>query len=93
MATTTDTILQLKVPLIVSIASRSATVDEVLALGPGTILEMGKHADEELDVLINNKPVGTGSPVKVGEKFGIRVNTVGTPRERAEAIAGEAELS
>ncbi|MFI4861993.1 MAG: FliM/FliN family flagellar motor switch protein [Phycisphaerales bacterium JB063] len=91
MATTTETILQLKVPLIVSIARRSATVEEVLSLGPGTILEMEKHADEELEVLINNKPVGTGSPVKVGEKFGIRINAIGSPRERAQAIASDGD--
>ncbi|MEM9415056.1 MAG: FliM/FliN family flagellar motor C-terminal domain-containing protein [Planctomycetota bacterium] len=93
MATTTDTILELKVPLIVSIASRSATVEEILSLGPGTILEMGKHADEELDVLVNNKPIGTGLPVKVGENFGIRISAVGSTRERAEALREAPEIT
>lgn len=93
MPTTTQTLLELRVPLIVSIASRRATVDEVLALGPGAILEMDKSADEPLEILINNKPVGTGSPVKVGEKFGIRVTHIGSPRERAEALSDAPELS
>jgi len=87
MATDIDTILQLKVPVIVSIGNRSIPVDEVLALGPGSIIELVKPSDEELEVQVNNKPVGTGTAVKVGENFGLRINYIGSPRERAEAVA------
>jgi len=87
MATDLAMILKLEVPLIVSIGRRRASVDEVLALGPGAIFELGKSADGSLDVLINNKSVGTGAAVKVGENFGIRVNHIGSPEERVEAIA------
>lgn len=88
MATDLDTILKLDVPLIVTIGSRRVDVEEVLALGPGSILELNKSSDEELDVLINNKPVGTGSAVKVGENFGVRITHIGSPAERVEALAG-----
>lgn len=91
MPTSPQAILQLKVPLIVSIAARRAAVDEVLALGPGAILELSKSADEPLDVLVNNKHIATGTAVKVGEKFGIRVNAIGSPRDRAEAIASDSD--
>jgi flagellar motor switch protein FliN/FliY len=91
MPTSPHAILQLKVPLIVSIAARRAAVDEVLALGPGAILELSKSADEPLDVLVNNKHIATGTAVKVGEKFGIRVNAIGSPRDRAEALAADTD--
>lgn len=88
MATDLQTILKLEVPLIVTVGSRRADVEEVLGLGPGSILELGKSSDEELEVLINNKPVGTGAAVKVGENFGVRITHIGSPAQRVEALAG-----
>lgn len=93
MPTAPQAILQLKVPLIVSIAARRASVEEVLALGPGAILELQKSSDEPLDVLVNNKHIATGTAVKVGEKFGIQVNEVGSARERVQALADAPEIS
>ena len=56
------------------------------ALAPGAILELPKLADEELEVLVNNKPIGLGTAVKVGENFGIRITYVGDLRHRINAL-------
>lgn len=61
---------------------------DVLALGPGAIIELNKGADEELVILVNNKPIATGTAAKVGENFGIRVSSIGSTRERVEAMGG-----
>jgi len=90
MQTDVKTILRLEVPIIVQVGQRRMHVDDVLALGPGAILELDKHADDELTIMINNKPVGHGSAVKVGENFGIRINDIGSPKDRIEAM-GEAD--
>lgn len=82
MATRTKTILRLRVPLIVQIGSRSLRLEDVLSLVPGSIIELDKLSDDELLIAINNKLIGRGSPVKVGENFGIRVNTIDPPQER-----------
>jgi len=86
MATDLRTILDLTVPVIVRIGERRVPVEDVLALAPGSILELPKHADEPLDLLINNKPIGVGAAVKVGENFGIRINRIGSTRDRIEAM-------
>ena len=70
-------ILDLEVPLIVQIASRSMLVKEVVALEQGSIIEFPRSADQDLEILINNKSVGSGNAVKVGENFGIRINSIG----------------
>jgi len=88
MATDVQTILKLEVPVIVQIGRRRMKLDDVLALGPGAILELPKSADESLDLLINNKPIGRGSAVKVGENFGIRISEIQSPRDRVEALGG-----
>lgn len=74
-------LLAIEVPIIVQLGRRRMTVGEVMRLGVGAIVEFNKAADEELDLLANNKPIGRGHAVKVGENFGIRITTVGSVRE------------
>lgn len=82
-------ILQLEVPLIVQIALRMMTVKEITSLAPGAIVELPKPADDELELLVNNKPIGAGTAVKVGENYGLRVTYVGDLQERIAAMANE----
>lgn len=86
MATDIDTILQLKVPLIVTVGSQRTSLETVLSFGPGSIVELNKPADEPLEILINNKQVGTGEAIKVGENFGVRITKMLPPQQRVEAM-------
>ena len=88
MATDFRTILQLDVPIIVQIGTRRLAVQDVLNWAPGAIIELDKHADEALYVCINNKPIGTGAAVKVGENYGIRLNEIAPPSARVRALGG-----
>lgn len=89
MATDIETILKLTVPVIVKIGGRPMSLVDVLALTPGAIIELNKSAEDELELLINNKVIGAGMAVKVGENFGIRVEDIGDPSERVKALASE----
>jgi flagellar motor switch protein FliN/FliY len=84
-------ILGLEVPLIVLLGERHMKLREITSLIPGAIIELPKLADEELEVLVNNKPVGTGLPVKVGENFGVKISYIGDLRERIRALGALAE--
>lgn len=86
-----QTILNLSVPVIVQLGHRRMSLDDVLSLGPGVIIELNRPADEELDLRVNNKTIGQGTAVKVGENFGLRVSAIGSPRERIKALAGVEE--
>ena len=88
MATDVQTILQLKVPLIVTVGTQRVPLETVLGFGPGSIVELTKEAEEPLEILINNKQVGTGEAIKVGENFGVRVSKMLSPQQRVEALAG-----
>lgn len=79
-------ILSLEVPLIVVLAERQMKVGEVVALSSGSIIELGKNADDELTVQVANKPIGAGLAVKVGENFGVRVTYVGDVKTRIMAL-------
>lgn len=72
--------------MIVVLAARKMPVREVVELTIGAIIELPKQADEELEILVNNKVIGTGKAVKVGENFGIRLSFVGELRDRVAAM-------
>ena len=84
-----QSILKIEVPVIVQIASRNMPVEEVMNLAPGAIVELPKLADEELEIMVSDKQIGTGRAVKVGENFGIRVSYIGDLKQRITAMAGE----
>jgi len=88
--TDVQSILKLRVPVIVQLGKRSMTLREVMNLSPGSLIELPRTVEEPLDLLVNNKPIGEGEAVKVGENFGLKVKQVGEPAERVKAM-GPAE--
>lgn len=89
MHTEIDTILKLKVPLLVMVGECRMAVEDVLALGPGAILELERPADSDLNLMVNNKVIGFGQAVKVGENFGIKITQVDSAQERISAMGDE----
>jgi flagellar motor switch protein FliN/FliY len=88
MASDLAQILRLEAPIIVQLGERQMRVRDVVSMMPGTIIELPKPADSELDLFVNNKAVGSGTAVKVGENFGIRISYIGDLRDRIEAMGG-----
>ena len=74
-------ILRLQVPVIVKLAERKLLLSEVMRLGVGAIIEFVKSSEEPLELLINNKTIGVGEAVKVGENFGLRIKQVGDVKQ------------
>lgn len=81
-----ETLLKLTVPVIVQVGKREMEMDDVLALAPGAILELNRSSESELDLLVNNKAIGRGTAVKVGENFGIRIVSIDSPKQVVEAM-------
>lgn len=89
MAQPLQSLLRIEVPVIVLVASHRMPVRAVLEMKPGAIIELPKSADDPLEILVHNRPIGIGQAVKVGENFGIRVTRVGPVDLRIRAIGGE----
>ncbi len=90
MASDLRSILSLEVPIIVLLGERQMKTSEVVSLVPGAIIELPKNAEDELALQVNNKPIGTGQAVKVGENFGLRISYIGDLRSRIDALGGKA---
>lgn len=69
-------ILHIEVPVIVKLADKDMPIGEIVDLTPGGIVEFSRAADTPLELMVNNKVIGRGAAVKVGEKFGLRVNEI-----------------
>jgi flagellar motor switch protein FliN/FliY len=82
-------ILKIQVPVIVKLAERKLPLSEVMRLGVGAIIEFVKSSEEPLELLINNKVIGTGEAVKVGENFGLRMKHIGEVKQIIASIAGD----
>jgi flagellar motor switch protein FliN/FliY len=76
--------LLMDVPLQVTVelGRTQKMVKEVLALGPGSVVELDKLAGEPVDILINEKPIAKGEVVVIDENFGIRVTEILSPKDR-----------
>lgn len=83
-----EALKKLEVPVIVVLGRRQLPVKDVVTLVPGAIVELPKNAEEDLELQVNNKVIGLGRAVKVGENFGIRLTFVGDLIGRIEAMGG-----
>lgn len=74
-------LLKINVPVRVVLASKKETVREVVELAPGSIIKFDKACDELLHLHVGDQPVAEGEAVKIGDKFGFRVNAMLMPDE------------
>jgi flagellar motor switch protein FliN/FliY len=78
----------LDVPLDVSVELGRArmSIQELLALAPGSVIELDKIAGEPLDILVNERLVARGEAVVVNDKFGVRITDIVSPTERVARL-------
>jgi flagellar motor switch protein FliN len=71
-----DLLLGVNLQVAVEIGRTTLPIRDVLALTPGSIVELDKLAGEKVDVLINGRPIAQGEVVVVDENFGVRITDV-----------------
>lgn len=81
-----DLIMDVSMRVTVELGRSTMTVEDVLALGPGSVIELNKLAGEPVDILVNDQLIARGEVVVVDENFGVRVTEIVSPRRRAHAM-------
>lgn len=81
-----ELIVDIPVRVTVELGRTRKTIGEVLALGPGSVVELNKMAGEPVDVLANGKLIARGEVVVIDESFGIRVTEVVSKAERIRSM-------
>lgn len=79
-------ILPLAVTISVRLAEKKIDLGQLMNIGPGTLLTFNKSCDDLLDLHVNNQLFCRGEAVKIGEKFGLKVNEIGIRQERESGV-------
>jgi flagellar motor switch protein FliN/FliY len=75
-------LLDVPLDLSVELGRARMSIQDLLNLSPGSVIELDKIAGEALDILINGRLVARGEAVVVNDKFGIRITDIVSPSER-----------
>jgi flagellar motor switch protein FliN/FliY len=62
------------------------SIDNILRLGPGHIMELESLHGEPIDLYANDTLIARGEVVVVGEQFGVRITEIATPKDRIVSI-------
>lgn len=81
LPTYSRSLLKVKVPVSVVLATKRESVHDVVELAPGTIVKFSKSCEESLHLYVGDQMVAEGEAVKVGDKFGFRVTAMTLPDE------------
>lgn len=81
-----ERILDIPVQLSVEIGRTRTTINNVLQLSPGSVVELDAKAGSPMDVLINGYLIAQGEVVVVNDRFGIRLTDIVTPSERMRRL-------
>ena len=66
--------------------AREMTLEEILNLGPGSVVELDRHINEPVDLIVGDRIVARGDVVIVSGNFALRITEVASPQLRLESI-------
>ncbi len=77
-----DLLLDVPLDVTVELGRCRMTIQDLLGLEPGSVIELEKLAGDPLDILVNDRLVARGEAVVVNDKFGVRITDIVSPSER-----------
>jgi len=81
-----DLLLDIEVDVSLRFGSRELAIRELLATGPGDVLELDRTITDPVDLVVGDKIVARGEVVLVNGNFGLRVTEVAEPRKCLESV-------
>jgi len=64
------------VELAIEIGRTRMTIGEALALGPGSVVTVGRLAGDPVDLLVNGRVIARGEVVSIDEELGLRITEI-----------------
>ena len=72
-------LLDLTLPVSIELGRTSMTVQEVLRLGRGSVIQLERLADEPIDIYVGDRRFAQGEVVVLGDHFGVRITRILSP--------------
>lgn len=81
-----DLILDVPLDISVVLGRTKKSIQDILSLGTGSLIELDKLAEEPVEILVNGKQIALGEVVVVDENFGVRITNIVSNVERIKTL-------
>lgn len=81
-----DLIMDVPLDISVVLGRTKKSIQDILNLGAGSLIELDKLAEEPVEILVNGKTIALGEVVVVDENFGVRITSVVSDAERLKSL-------
>lgn len=81
-----EMILDFPLEVTVRLGTARITINELLNLSTGGVVEFQRFVTEPVDLLVNGKLVARGEVITMGENFGIKITSIVGPEERIKNL-------
>ena len=69
-------LMSLSLPVAIELGRTSMTVQEILRLGRGSVIQLERMAGEPIDIYVGDRRFAEGEVVVLGEQFGVRITRI-----------------
>ena len=80
-------LLDLTLPVSIELGRTSMTVQDILRLGRGSVIQLERLAGEPIDIYVGERRFAEGEVVVLGEHFGVRITRIVNHHPLAESKA------
>ena len=81
-----DALLKVPVSLAIEVGRTKMNMSDLLGTREGSVIELDRHLDEPLDILVNGALIAHGIVVLANEKFGLQITDIVSLEERARSL-------
>ncbi|MBS5982646.1 MULTISPECIES: flagellar motor switch phosphatase FliY [Clostridium] len=81
-----DLIMDVPLDISVVLGRTKKSIQDILNLGAGSLIELDKLAEEPVEILVNGKQIALGEVVVVDENFGVRITSIVSNVERLKSL-------
>ena len=81
-----DLIMDVPLDISVVLGRTKKSIQDILNLGAGSLIELDKLAEEPVEILVNGKQIALGEVVVVDENFGVRITSIVSNAERLRSL-------
>jgi flagellar motor switch protein FliN/FliY len=78
-------LLDLTLPVAIELGRTNMTVQEILRLGRGSVVQLDRLAGEPIDIYVGDRRFAEGEVVVLGEHFGVRITRIHSTKPAANA--------
>ncbi|KAK47790.1 flagellar motor switch protein FliN [Caballeronia jiangsuensis] len=71
-----DLVGEVEVRLEAKLGAALTSIERLMNFVPGTVVELDRHLEDAVDLMLNNRLIARGSIVAVGENFGVRISEI-----------------